>query len=88
MRTAASNPIEVYCNRCRVTFPLGSKRCIHCGGPLSRERGGPGIEIGPATEEALLEEEPVTRRSPFSPLTLVWIALLVGAYVTRMCAGE
>ena len=86
MRAAASNPIEVYCNRCRVTFPLGSKRCIHCGGPLSRERAIAGVEIGPITEEALPEEELVTRRSPFSPLTLIWIALLLGAYLMRMCA--
>jgi hypothetical protein len=88
VRAAASNPIEVYCNHCRVTFPMGSKRCIHCGGPLSRERMGPGVELAGRTEEALPEEELVTRRSPFSPLTLVWIALLAGAYVMRMCSAE
>jgi hypothetical protein len=86
MRAAASNPIEVYCNHCRVTFPMGSKRCIHCGGPLSRERGTPGVDLGSATPEVFPEEEVPTRRSPFSPLTLVWIALLLGAYLTRMCA--
>ena len=87
MRAAASHPFEVYCNRCRVTFPAGSKRCIHCGGPLTRERGGVEfVELGPGSEEALPEEAPVTRRSPFSPLTLVWILLLAGAYLTRMCA--
>jgi hypothetical protein len=86
MRAASSHPVEVYCNHCRVTFPTGSKRCIHCGGPLSRERWGASVELGPGAEEVLLEEEPVVRRSPFSPVTLVWIALLVGAYLTRMCA--
>ena len=25
-------PFEVYCPRCDVTFPVGTKRCVHCGG--------------------------------------------------------
>ena len=32
-------PFEVCCPRCEVTFPIGTKRCIHCGGrtvPSSR----------------------------------------------------
>lgn len=86
MRAAKSHPIEVYCTRCHVSFPAGSKRCLHCGGPLSRERDEPSIALGPGPEELPPEEEVAQRRSPFSPLSLVWIALLAGAYLTRMCA--
>jgi hypothetical protein len=31
----AATPYEVYCHRCRVTFPVEARRCIHCGGPLT-----------------------------------------------------
>ncbi|HEB89086.1 MAG TPA: hypothetical protein ENI85_05905 [Deltaproteobacteria bacterium] len=34
-------PFEVRCPRCDVTFPIGTKRCVHCGGrtvPSNRPR--------------------------------------------------
>lgn len=34
MRSTAS-PYEVRCPRCDVTFPIETKRCIHCGGATS-----------------------------------------------------
>lgn len=34
MRGTAS-PYEVRCLRCDVSFPLETRRCIHCGGPTS-----------------------------------------------------
>jgi hypothetical protein len=27
------SPYEVRCPRCDVTFPIETKRCMHCGGP-------------------------------------------------------
>lgn len=30
----AQTPYEVYCYACQVTFPVGQKRCLHCGGRL------------------------------------------------------
>jgi hypothetical protein len=29
---AKASEYEVHCPRCRVTFPVGTKRCVHCGG--------------------------------------------------------
>lgn len=29
------SPYEVRCLRCDVSFPLETRRCIHCGGPTS-----------------------------------------------------
>lgn len=30
-----STPYEVRCPRCDVSFPVETRRCIHCGGPTS-----------------------------------------------------
>ena len=32
--TDFSTEYEVRCSRCDVSFPVGQKRCIHCGGRL------------------------------------------------------
>ena len=41
-------PFEVYCVNCKVTFPIGTRKCLHCGArvaPQGRARvvrsGGP-----------------------------------------------
>ena len=80
-------PFEVYCPRCRVTFPTGTKRCIHCGGRIGRERFQPALNPPPpASEDVLVEQEPA-RRSGLSPFTLVWVALLLAGYLYRACAS-
>ena len=90
-------PFEVYCGRCRVTFPGGTRRCIHCGGPT-----GPSREVAAAVSSRLrrapepgadaggLEEDPeeLVRPRTFSPLTLLWIALVIGGYAMRSCTGQ
>ncbi len=91
-------PYEVYCHHCRVTFAADTRRCLHCNGRLSRDaptgtlRDGPSVLIHPMAE---LMEEPVDfaiedeqpKRSGFSPLTMVWVALLLAGYLYRACAG-
>lgn len=37
----AQTPYEVYCHACRVTFPVGTRRCLHCGGRLGARGGMP-----------------------------------------------
>jgi hypothetical protein len=38
MSEATPHPaFEVYCHRCRVTFPVGARRCVHCGGPIEKD---------------------------------------------------
>ena len=95
MRSKPESPqAEVYCNRCRVSFPVGSRRCLHCGARLERERIGAQLATLPAGFEPHLEEhlgevlddEP-PRRSGVSPLTLVWIGLLLAGYLYRSCMG-
>jgi hypothetical protein len=83
-----SNPFEVYCPHCSVTFPVGKKHCIHCGGPLTKERLEPGEFAIPFGEAEEIPEEITTRRSGWSPLALIWLLLFVGGTIYRSCAGE
>lgn len=47
MRTDAlrgpGTPYEVRCHRCDVSFPVETRRCIHCGGPTAA--AGQGITV-------------------------------------------
>jgi len=83
-----SNPYEVYCSPCSVTFPVGQKHCVHCGGRLSKERLEPGEFAIPFGETEEVQEEITTRRSRWSPLALIWLVLFVGGTIYRSCVGE
>lgn len=83
-----SNPYEVYCSHCSVTFPIGQKHCIHCGGRLSKERLEPGEFTTSFAETEEIQEETTGRRSGWSPLALVWLILFVGGTIYRSCVGE
>jgi hypothetical protein len=86
-------PFEVYCERCRVSFPIGARRCIHCGGPTAASRSNRSLRHAPVAEpepvpvEGELEPEAVQRRF-LSPTTLVWIVLIAAGYFYRACGGE
>jgi hypothetical protein len=36
-----SAEFEVFCPRCGVTFPIGTKKCLHCGGRTAPGHGRP-----------------------------------------------
>jgi hypothetical protein len=88
------NPYEVYCYKCNVTAPVGSRRCIHCGGPLSRgERDDPrraalaaliGTNVGEADEDL---EETAPSVASVVPKIAIWILLLIGGFLYRFCNG-
>lgn len=48
MRSPVS-PFEVRCPRCDVSFPIETRRCIHCGGATTAPGvvAGIGIRVGP-----------------------------------------
>ena len=93
MQTNRPVPFEVYCERCRVSFPIGARRCIHCGGPTAASRSNRSLRHAPVAEpepvpvEGELEPEAVQRRF-LSPTTLVWIVLIAAGYLYRACGGE
>lgn len=78
---------EVYCQRCRVTFPLGTRTCLHCGGKLSRERQAPSRfaaqqELDP---ESVLAQDELPVRRALSPFTAIWVLLAIAATLYRTC---
>lgn len=83
-KQGAQTPYEVYCNQCGVTFPVGTPRCVHCGNRLARERFHMGLTLPPSLDDVGVEDE-MPRRSGISPLTLVWVALLLAGYLYRAC---
>lgn len=88
---------ESYCWKCRVTHPPGTRRCIHCGGPVSDERPGAGTRIlreGMRAEAAAqetdvddAEERPEAPRGLRLGMTAVWILLAIAASLYRACSG-
>ena len=80
-------PYEVHCSHCNVTFPVGTRRCIHCGERLARERGRlPGIQMSFEEGEGPPEDEN-PRRSPFSPVALIWVLIFVAGTIYRACTS-
>jgi hypothetical protein len=86
---------EVWCNDCRTSFAAGTKRCIHCGERLSRARRGRAlrvpridqlVDLPEEIDDLVVEEDLPKKKSPISPLTLVWIAVLLGGYLFQHCA--
>jgi hypothetical protein len=64
MKTTSQDVFEVRCHRCEVSFPLGTKRCMYCGGKPSA--GPPQVEfldIG----EMEAHTVPAARRAPGLP---------------------
>jgi len=83
---------EVRCHSCNVSFPAGTKRCLHCGGRtgvapaaiLLQEDGRPALSAEAA--EAMVE--PGQGRSPFRiGLGLVWLVMALIASLARVCSG-
>ena len=82
------NPYEVYCYECNVTAPPGTRKCLHCGGRLSKSKTQPSAVLS-IPFEALEEEEALgdgpTRLGGISPMTAVWILLFIGGSLYRLC---
>ena len=85
--SSPATPYEVQCERCRVSYPVGTRRCIHCNGVIGRKRFRPQIPVPPGHEEVFVEDEPPSKTGRISPLTFVWLLLLLGGYIYRSCGG-
>ena len=86
---APRTPYEIHCARCRVTFPVGTKRCLHCGGRLTRDRMPQNVVFPPALEMPgeFPDEEASRRSSRISPITVLWIVAALGVAIQRACAS-
>ena len=86
MQSAApANPYEVYCTRCKVTFPVGTRVCVHCGQPIGRVSVAAPTLRGPAPSDADPQDELPTRSMAFSPMTFVWLLAAAATVIYRSC---
>jgi len=80
-----ANPYEVYCTRCKVSFPVGTRACMHCGQPIGRPAAASGALERPAPLDEDSQEELPTRSVAFSPMTFVWLLAAVATVIYRSC---
>lgn len=94
-----SSAYEVRCPSCDVSAPPGTRRCMHCGGPMI-EAGT--VALSSAAPESLqevilrheraggdaIEDEEAAPRSGFSRgIGLLWILMLIAVSVYRQCTA-
>ncbi|HEY8155225.1 MAG TPA: hypothetical protein VII72_13950 [Myxococcota bacterium] len=79
------NPYEVYCTRCNVSFPVGTRVCMHCGQPIGRAASAPRALGGPGPFDEEPAEEPPARSVAFSPMTFVWLLAAAATVIYRSC---
>ena len=86
IRTGPQTPFEVYCYECRVTFPVGTRSCVHCGRPIGPP---PGVRVSnPLAPDGDAGEPPeaLSAARRFGGLSL-WVLLALGAALSRLCGG-
>lgn len=80
-------PFEVYCYHCKVTHPAGTRRCVHCGGPVG-PRGAAKMLTGPGPAGEVEVEDPTELPTGRRLATMsLWMLLALGAAAYRVCAG-
>jgi hypothetical protein len=84
------SPYEVNCTRCRVSFPVGTRSCLHCGQPIGRAT--PAAAVLARRPEATGEDEdpqdfPV-RGLKASPMTIVWLVAGAAMVAYRACTSQ
>ena len=88
--TGPQTPFEVYCYDCQTSFAAGTKRCVHCGGRIGRAqtRLMPGSmpDVGHPDDEA--EEEAGESLPKRLASMAVWVLIVLGASLMRLCGGE
>ena len=85
-QSGPQTPFETFCPQCRVTFAIGTRRCVHCGQRLGGARVQPRA-VAPASLEDGDPEELGGRRGMLSPMTGIWIMLALFGALYRVCSG-
>ncbi len=87
-------PYEVYCYNCRTTFAAGTRSCVHCGNRILSNGPGPASgsmqDILHPDDEGEGEDEGEVGESFGKRLASmgVWILIVVGASLMRLCNGD
>ena len=90
----AQTPYEVYCFRCRVTFPAEARTCLHCGGklyapgerPVASDPTSPGPPLPLPTGDESGEEGPGLAVRRFGGLA-IWGLVAISAILNSLCGG-
>ena len=91
---------EAWCPNCRVTHVPGTKRCIHCGGPVLPERPAESfVRAAPSTgpdaaspwpqpppDDAEAEARARAARPLRMGMAALWILLAIVTAVVRACS--
>lgn len=94
-------PYEVYCYRCRVSFPAEARRCMHCGERLSASGEAPSLAVAAGVPESPRlptrspgpipareeEEESVLAVRRFG-VPAVWALVALSAILSNLCEGR
>jgi len=88
-------PFESYCFSCGVTFPVETKRCVHCGGRLARagqkaegvaEAVAPTLPTrGGGVDDEVLEEEGASLTLRRFGGLLIWALVALSALLSNLC---
>ena len=79
------NDHEVYCHTCKVSAPVGQRRCLHCGGRLMGRKDQKQLTRPITLEEESALDSPARKFGAASPATAMWILLLIGGSLYRFC---
>ena len=60
---------ETWCHACSVSFPVGTKKCLHCGGRVRPERPRASMRRREAAEVDLLAASPLSYSDEVDSLT-------------------
>ena len=93
MQQPQTPAIEVRCLACDVSFPPGTKRCLHCGEkigtprflPVDNEQGIPGLASADLED---LEVEPRGGRMMRVGFTIFWVLVALISAAARNCQGQ
>jgi hypothetical protein len=94
-----SFPHEAWCPSCLVTHPPGTRRCLHCGGPVSPERPAEGSaapaplarpgSASPWPPQAGDDEQAADPARAVRPMKIamagLWIVLAIVTGILRSC---
>ncbi len=81
---------EVRCLQCDVSFPVGTKRCLHCGGRVGARKEPPparGRILFDVEEAEEADESPVPRPIIRKTVASIWLLLALAASLYRVCAS-
>jgi ribosomal protein L37E len=93
---AAPPPFETRCPNCRVSYPIETRRCIHCGSPTARSAAPAAPEARlqrvqgappPAADEGEEDSAQLQRSGLARAMGLLWLVLAIAASLYRACTG-